>query len=250
MSALIALPLALLSGLLIGCVGIGGVLLVPALSLGGIAVHDAIAASMFSFLFSGGIATWLYAREGSIEWIPAAWLSVGSVPGALAGAILANAIRGDLLLVLIGLAVAFSGIRSLAGQRQADTADTREMSGATLGFIGLAIGFGSALTGTGGPVLLVPLLIWLRMPVLTAVGLSQAIQVPIATLATIGNAAYGHLDLKLGTLLSIGVVSGAGIGALIAHALPRSILARLVGLILLFIGGLLVVRNRQILFSL
>ena len=87
------------------------------------------------------------------------------------------------------------------------------------------------------------------MPVLPVVGLSQAIQVPIAVLATVANTAYGHLNLKLGTYLGVGVVGGAAIGALVAHALPRTILARLVGLILLFVGGLLVVRNCQMLLG-
>src|SRR5262249_10347729 len=58
--------LALVSGLLIGCVGIGGVLLVPVLTLAGVDVHAAIAASMFSFIFSGLIGVWLYQRKGSI----------------------------------------------------------------------------------------------------------------------------------------------------------------------------------------
>ena len=50
--------------------------------------------------------------------------------------------------------------------------------------IGAITGFGSALTGTGGPVVLVPILVWCEMPILAAVGLSQAIQMPIALLAT------------------------------------------------------------------
>jgi uncharacterized membrane protein YfcA len=51
--------LALISGVLIGCIGIGGVFLVPCLSLAGVDVHAAIGASMFSFIFSGAIGVWL-----------------------------------------------------------------------------------------------------------------------------------------------------------------------------------------------
>ena len=74
--------LALVSGLLIGCIGIGGVLLVPCLSLVGVDVHAAIGASMFSFIFSGAIGVWLYAHHGSIDWPSAAWLAAGATPGA------------------------------------------------------------------------------------------------------------------------------------------------------------------------
>ena len=74
-------------GVLIGCVGIGGVLLVPALAiLGAVPVHAAIAAAMFSYLFSGGAATWVYARQGSIDWRASAWLGAGAMPAAFAGA--------------------------------------------------------------------------------------------------------------------------------------------------------------------
>jgi len=243
------LALALVSGLLIGCVGIGGVILVPSLSLGGVPVHEAIAASMFCYLFAGGVATWIYAREGSIEWRSAGRLSAGAMPGAFAGSVLAQAASADMLLVLIGVAVLLSGLRSLIGLRPDEAADSRALGPGWLAVIGLFVGLGSALTGTGGPVLLVPLLIWLRLPVLMVVGLSQAVQVPIALCATIGTLAYGHLDLTLGGLLSAGVIGGSATGARIAHKLPRPMLTRIVGLVLLVVGGLLIVRNRHFLLG-
>jgi uncharacterized membrane protein YfcA len=241
------LALALVSGLLIGCVGIGGVVLVPSLSLGGVPVHEAIAASMFCYLFAGGVATWIYAREGSIEWRSAGRLS--AMPGAFAGSVLTQAASADVLLVLIGVAVLLSGLRSLTGSRPNEVAESRVLGPSWLAVIGLFVGLGSALTGTGGPVLLVPLLIWLRLPVLTVVGLSQAVQVPIALCATIGTLAYGHLDLMLGGLLSAGVIGGSATGARIAHKLPRPMLTRIVGLVLLVVGGLLIVRNRHLLLG-
>jgi len=79
---IVIVAIALLSGVLIGCIGIGGVLLVPCLTLAGVDVHKAIGASMFSFIFSGAIGVWLYARHGSIEWSSAAWLAAGAAPGA------------------------------------------------------------------------------------------------------------------------------------------------------------------------
>src|SRR4051794_13243823 len=80
--------LALVSGVLIGCIGIGGVLLVPCLTLAGVDVHTAIGASMFSYLFAGAIGVALYARHGSIAWGSASWLAAGAAPGALLGAVL------------------------------------------------------------------------------------------------------------------------------------------------------------------
>src|ERR1700722_17572949 len=105
------LALALVSGLLIGCIGVGGVLLVPGLSLMGVDVHAAIGASMFSYLFSGVIGSWLYARKASIDWLQAMWLGAGAMPGALAGALLAARLSGSVLLGLGGGAVVFAGLR-------------------------------------------------------------------------------------------------------------------------------------------
>ena len=242
------LALALVSGVLIGCIGIGGVLLVPSLSLAGVPVHDAIAASMLCYVFAGGIAVWIFAREGSIDWGSAGWLSAGAMPGAFAGSVLANAVSGEVLIFLIALAVFFSGVRSLRGVR-AEVAEHRVLGPLPLAGIGAAVGLGSALTGTGGPVLLVPLLMWFRLPVLFVVGLSQAVQVPIALLATLGNLLYGRVGLELAALLSIGVLAGAAVGARIAHALPRSTLTRLVGVVLLIVGAMLIYRARHWLFA-
>jgi uncharacterized membrane protein YfcA len=101
---------------------------------------------------------------------------------------------------------------------------------------------GSALTGTGGPVLLVPLLMWWGAPVLTSVGLSQAIQVPIAVMASVGNVWTGSLDVPLTAVLSLGVACGAAVGARIAHAVPASYLARMVAVALVLVGAVLALR--------
>ncbi len=238
--------LSLVSGLLIGTVGIGGVILVPCLTMIGIDVHEAIAASLFSFIFSGAIGVWLYAREGSIEWTEAAWLGAGAMPGALGGALLAQRLGGAVLLLLIGVAVIFSGVRSLAGDQSHDKAGGRIPAAWILFLTGAAVGVGSAVTGSGGPLLLVPLLIWLRVPVLASVGLGQAIQIPIALFASAGNLVAGRFDLELGLWLSGGVVIGTAVGARAAHAMPTAALTRLVGVILLLVGALVIVRTSSL----
>ena len=234
--------LALVAGALIGCIGIGGVLLVPSLALAGTDVHEAIGASMFAFIFSGAIGTYLYAAKASIDWRSAASVGAGAMPGALAGALLASRLSGNLLLLLIGAAAILSAARSFLG-RKAAAAGPRLLSAASLAAVGVAVGIGSAVTGTGGPVLLVPLLLWLRVPVLAAVGLGQTVQVPIAVLASAENLLAGHLDLRLGLLLGLGIAVGTAAGAQVAHALPGIVLTRLVAVVLLLVGALLLYRS-------
>ena len=70
-------------GVLIGAIGIGGVLLVPMLTyVLGISIHVAIATAMFSYLFTGIVGAFEYARRGSVNWSKGVWLCVG---GCLAG---------------------------------------------------------------------------------------------------------------------------------------------------------------------
>ena len=79
--------LSLFVGALIGCIGIGGVLLVPGLAyVGGIDFQTAIATSMLSFLLSSGMGVWLYYRRGSVDKRMALILCVGAVPSAYLGA--------------------------------------------------------------------------------------------------------------------------------------------------------------------
>jgi len=237
--------LSLVSGLLIGCIGIGGVLLVPCLSLAGIDVHAAIGGSLMTYIFSGIMGVALYARHGSIDWRSAAWLSAGAAPGAFLGSLIAAHTREQILLALIGATVAFSGWRIL--RRHSELAGHGVKVPQPLALVGIAIvvGFACAITGTGGSVLLVPLLMWLSVPVLTSVGLSQAIQIPIALMATVGNAWTGSLDWRLGAWLSIGVVLGAAAGARVAHALPAPLLTRIVAVALVLVGAIVLARSGQ-----
>jgi hypothetical protein len=199
---------------------------------------------MFGYLFCGLIGSWLYARRSSIDWGSTAWLGASAMPGAFAGALLAARLSGEVLLVFIGVAVILSGLRALL-RRGVGGTGRDALPVPMLLAIGFGVGLGSAITGTGGPVLLVPLLMWLRVPVLAAVGLSQAIQVPIAGLASAGNFISGHLDPRLAILLSIGLTLGSAVGARIAHALPSLFLTRLVAVVLLLVGVLLIVRTGQ-----
>jgi uncharacterized membrane protein YfcA len=239
--------LGILSGVLIGCIGIGGVILVPALGyLAGVPIHVAIAAAMVAFLVSGLIGTLAFARHKSIRWDMTAWLWIGAMPAALAGALFASAAPGRVLELLIGLLTAASGAHSLLVGHEAQAGEGRTLANPTLAVIGAVTGFSSAITGTGGPLVLVPILMWLRVPVLTAIGLSQAIQLPIAVLATAGNAYAGGLDLQLGLLIAIGLSIGTWAGARVAHAVPRAVLRRIVSIVLVGVGGTMLVKLAQL----
>ena len=105
-----------------------------------------------------------------------------------------------------------------------------------LAAVGGGTGFLSALTGTGGPLVLVPILVALDVPILASIGLAQAIQLPVAAAATGGYWLLGALVLPLGLALGAGIGLGTWIGARVAHRLPTATLRRAVAALLVIVG--------------
>jgi len=70
---------------MIGCIGIGGVILVPALVfLADVPIQISIPAAMLAYILSGLVATAVFAHNKSIRWSMAAWLCLGATPTAIA----------------------------------------------------------------------------------------------------------------------------------------------------------------------
>jgi len=228
--------LGCVSGLMIGCIGIGGVILVPALVfLGGIPIQIGIPAAMFAYILSGLVATAVFAQHKSIKWSMGGLLCAAATPTAFAGAWAVSVVNPRLLEVGLGLLTLLSGVSALRTPHAEDFSKHR-VSGGAMTAIGAFTGFVSSVTGTGGPLVLVPILVAASVPVLTAVGLSQIIQVPIAIAATVGNVLYGTLDLTLSGVLAVSLTVGSWYGAKLAHAVPRKTLRQIVSVVLIVVG--------------
>ncbi len=234
---ILILLLGIISGLMIGCVGIGGVILVPALVfLADVPIQISIPAAMMAYILSGFVATAVFARNKSIRWETAAWLSAGATPTAFAGAWAVSVVNPQLLEACLGLLTFFSGLNALKTQSAPDTPE-RVVSNTGHFVVGAVTGFLSSISGTGGPLVLVPIIISMGMPVLVAVGLSQVIQVPVALAATFGNILYGKVDWVLGGVLAAALTIGSWYGAKLAHVVPRVTLRRIVSVVLVVVGG-------------
>jgi uncharacterized membrane protein YfcA len=232
----LVLVAALLVGVLIGCVGIGGVLLPPALVyLGGLGFHLAAATSTWAFLFCGAAGTLSYSGNRGIDWRMATWLGAGVVPTAIAGARANTALPEGLLVALLAALMVLTGADALL-RGSADREGARRLGAPALLAVGAFVGFGSALTGTGGAVLLVPVLLLLRTPVLAAVGAAQAVSLPIVAFSTTGYLLYGSVDFALGTAAGLVGAVGVVVGARIAHVAPAAGLRRVVATVLLCAG--------------
>lgn len=234
--------IGLLTGTLIGTVGVGGILLAPLLIFFvGTELHIAQATSSFSFLFTGVVGTFIYARKKSISWGHVLWISLGIIPAALLGAKVNTILSTTALTLILAALIIFSGYTTLTKQ-EPDSNPLQTLKRVSLILIGVGVGFGSSLTGTGGPVLLVPLLLMLGFMPLAAVGISQAVQLPIAVFAATGFMIYGQIDLYLG--ITLGLIQSVGVvfGGKIAHTLPQEKLRGVVAICLIAVGFLMIGR--------
>lgn len=240
---------AVILGAAIGATGIGGVLLVPVLTVAlGIDVKQAIAAALLSYLPGCAVAVVMYARRGSIVWRDVWPLCLGALPAAWAGAWAARGAPAGLLETVIGVLLLSGGLYAWRSPRNVTVAGRRLGSG-TLLALGAGTAFVSALTGAGGAFVLLPMLLLLDMPVLPAIGLGQAIALPIAGLASVANIQAGLVDVGLATLLAVSLSVGIAVGTPIAHALPQLVLRRLLGGVVVFAGVSMLLRTMAHLLS-
>ena len=232
---------AVFIGGLIGSVGIGGVLLVPFLTaVAGLGVRESIAIAMASYIVTGIVAI-LQARVTG-EWSrlrPYELAMLATLPGAFLGGLAIAAIPDRIALLLLAAFLVVTGAWSLLRERLPALSGP----GAEPGWpTGLFTGFASALTGTGGPAVLMPLLIWRGVPLLSAIALGQVVQLPIALAATVGNAAAGPFNLWIAILVAAGMVPGVVAGRWGATRLPLVLLSRFVAILLAGTGLLMAVR--------
>jgi uncharacterized protein len=111
-----------------------------------------------------------------------------------------------------------------------------DIGGVGRALLGLGVGCASAWSGTGGPVVLLPLLAWLGWSAVDAVDAAQRIQLPVALAASIVNYGAGRLDLALGLGLGVLVLCGWFIGRWLGRRLPVRSLQPLVALALIGVG--------------
>ena len=164
------------------------------------------------------------------------------MPTAYLGARATQVAPAGLLEAAIGVLLLGGGAYALVPRRDT-TIGQRRLVPATLLGVGAGTGFVSALTGAGGAFVLLPVLLLLDVPVLAAIGLGQAIALPIAGLASVANIAAGIIDLWLATGLAVTLTLGIAIGTPIAHALPQRLLRRLLGSVVALAGLAMLLRT-------
>jgi uncharacterized membrane protein YfcA len=243
----------------------GGFVLVPVLL---ILYPDEDAATITSIslgvvffnALSGSVA---YARLRRIDYVSGFVFAAASLPSAIAGAFLVNALPRDVFDVIFGLTLLGVAAYTIwvVGRPVVMRVPlrgrgvlSREMPGNEEGttfrwsynvvhgaLFSMGIGLLSSLLGIGGGVFQVPVMITLlRFPIHVATATSQFVLLFMSGEASLVHILNGDLvgeNVLRTVLLSIGVIPGAQIGARLAQRFHGPAIARLLATALIIVGG-------------
>lgn len=207
---------------------------------------------------SGSVA---YARQKRIDYRSGWWFILGTLPGAIGGAIVVHYIPRQLfdalfagLLILLGTWLALrsthQGIVDPVTGRGVVRRMVTDRHGNTFVYsfhmwkgvlISTGVGFVSSLLGIGGGIIHVPIMsTLLHFPVHIAAATSHFVLAFMAAEGTAVHLATGSLkwDLALGqaVLIGIGAIPGAQIGARLSHKLQGGMIIRALAGALILVG--------------
>ena len=181
----------LVVGAFVGLTGVAGFLL-PIIYTGPLAmgVTEGLALSFAAFIVSGALGSANYKKAGNLDISFGIRLSLGSLLGAVLGVELNLIIPESRVKILLYAVVLLSGISILLRKdKKAEEGNKgyviSEHLAATLA-LGFVTGVVCALSGAGGPVLVMPLLVVLGIIIRTAVGVALFNSVFIGIPACIG----------------------------------------------------------------
>lgn len=240
--SVLALVLVAAIGVMIGLIGLGGFLLVPVLVLlQGTSTREAVVVAAVAFLAGGvlSLAAWMRRAPGEVA--RHAPFLAATAPGAVVGAFVVGAVVDRALGIVIAVAFAVAAIAEWLGLPRTGT--TRGLSGVRAVGGGVATGFGSAVTGTSGPMVAMPLLAWAGLAVGERVVIGQVAQVPIALGATLMFAGLGAIPWTLAGLCSAALCAGMLASRLLARRVPPTGLRRLSAVLMLAAAAAMLVRQ-------
>lgn len=245
-------------GALIGSmVGLGGgFLIVPFLLLGTTFEPSEIAGTSILVVFIIAIiSVTQYVRHHLVDWKLGAIFAGFSIPGAIVGAMLAGKIPTVLFMQIFSADLFLvAGYMFFRPHRSLNMSLVKQLKGMFMvktsvanpeGMIIYAIsiplaaivffpaGILAGLIGVGGGSIMVPgMLLILDMPATMIASTSMLVMVFNAGVASMAQAALGHVDWTAATFLSLGAIIGSRIGPHISVRLNNQQLTRLMSIVL------------------
>jgi uncharacterized membrane protein YfcA len=234
-------------GMLVGAVGVGGFFMPTALMLiTKVTVHQGMATSLFTFIFTGIAGTIYFHKKGTINWSLVRPICLGAGLTGFAGAWFGSKLSTSMLSIVLAVVIIIAGVYTLmASSEQSSDAVFRDprRQWIMLACIGALTGFLSGLTGIGGPALSVPLMVLCGFSILTSIGVGQVLQIVGALSGSIANLKYGTIDYGLATFISAFEICGVLLGAYVIHRIDIGLIKKFVGALCLIAGCAFILRT-------
>jgi uncharacterized membrane protein YfcA len=216
----------------------GGVVTTPAVNvlLGGTAI-EAVATPLPVIFPTSLVGAWTYYRAGEVSLRAAGWGALTGIPGAVIGAYLTDFVNAHLLLFLTAVLLAWTSYQVVRGREPHVPWVRGETPAWKYAAIGFVAGFVSGMLGVGGGIVMVPAFtVLIGMPLKRALGTSLVTIAALVVPGTIVHWWLGHIDWAIFAVLTIGVIPGARLGAMIALGARERALRVAVGTFLLAIA--------------
>jgi uncharacterized membrane protein YfcA len=189
--------------------------------------------------------TWLFQRRGSINWRLTLPVCIGAVLFAYLGSAAATHIAPQTLAVTIAAIIIGAGAYVFVPPR-GPLRGPRDGRGRgdlmILIAVGAAAGFGSGLSGAGGPLFSVPLMVILGFAPLAAVGASQVLQIIASVSGSLAALQDGRIDFALAAWVTGFELAGVAAGVRLAHAVSARALRRVAGALCIAVGAFMLMR--------
>jgi uncharacterized membrane protein YfcA len=216
------------------------------------------AISLIVVFFNAGSGSAAYARQRRIDYRSGIVFALCTLPGAVLGVLVADKIRRPGFDVIMGVALTGLAWWLLRGLRQplgghpdrgaertivdSEGKQYRYHVDVRVGALfSVVVGFVSSFLGIGGGVVHVPLLVTvLGFPTHVATATSHFVLAWMALVATLTHVVVGTfhhaVGLRRAAALSVGVVFGAQLGAMLSQRLSGNVIQRLLAVGLLALG--------------
>ena len=142
-------------GFLVGGTGIGGIILIPALVyLAGLSSHVAMGTTLFTFIFTTILSSYLYIRLGHVDWKATIPICVGGLLFSYVGAAVKAGMAAPYLNLVLALLILLAGglvFCPVRGRQFAFMAEGRSSRFWTLLVVGSGVGFHRRADRRGRP---------------------------------------------------------------------------------------------------
>lgn len=228
----------LIVGLLVGLSGIAGFLLpIFYVSVMHLDTVEALALSFSAFIVSGVLGSFSYFRHKLLNVKLASIISVGSFFASFLGVKANLLIPEHIMSLILYLVVLFSGF-SILLRKNKEQPKVKKYNNFVLIAIGFVTGFICSVTGAGGPIVVLPILIMLGIEVHEAVAISLFNSIFIGVPSAVGYLMNSNLSI-IGPILPTALIGhGAGVimGGRNGHRINQNLLKKAVAIFSIIIA--------------